>query len=170
MPNFVFNLRETPDILSERLVAEALIPLFRKLHPEKNGWNLSLVNVAATNMVDAASDKGGAGRDISKMFKRQDDILKQWRVEDEDHAHGMGTDVVNEHRPDDTVDRDVTKLENDRVGSEDFPTTSQQSTGDGGAWESEDEDMLDDDMFRCECGAVMPVFAMAAHGRWHEQN
>ncbi|KAF2655512.1 DNA/RNA polymerase [Lophiostoma macrostomum CBS 122681] len=175
MPNFVFNLKENVDIRCERLVTEALIPLFRKLHPEKSGWNLSLVNVAAANMVDAASDKGGVGRDIAKMFKRQDDVLKQWRVDDEDDTLSVETGVIDKQLPQDaiaqdTVAMDVSKPDKDRTGSEDFPTTSQQSTGDTGDWESEDEDMLDDDMFRCECGAVMPVFAMAAHGRWHEQN
>jgi DNA polymerase iota len=170
MPNFVFNLKETFDTLSKRLVSEVLVPLFRKLHPEKNGWNLSLVNVAATNMVDAASAKGGAGRDIAKMFKRQDVVLKQWKVEDEDQAPVIETDVVDEQRPKDIVDMEINKPEKERVGSEDFPTTSQQTPGEGGGWESEDEDVLDEDMFRCECGAVMPVFAIVAHGRWHEQN
>jgi DNA polymerase iota len=28
--------------------------MFRKLHPEKTGWNLSLLNVAVTNMVESA--------------------------------------------------------------------------------------------------------------------
>ncbi|CAN9424207.1 unnamed protein product [Alternaria alternata] len=85
MPTFVFNLNAatTTDAIVDKLLTEALLPLFRKLHPEKRGWNLSLVNVAATNMTDAASEKGGIGRDISKMFKRQDEVLKQWRVVEE---------------------------------------------------------------------------------------
>ncbi|KAH8624519.1 hypothetical protein IG631_21258 [Alternaria alternata] len=85
MPTFVFNLNAatTTDAILDKLLTEALLPLFRKLHPEKRGWNLSLVNVAATNMADAASEKGGIGRDISKMFKRQDEVLKQWRVVEE---------------------------------------------------------------------------------------
>jgi DNA polymerase iota len=178
MPNFVFNLKETTKSLAGRLVQEALAPLFKKLHPEKSGWNLSLINVAATNMVDAASDKGnGVGRDISKMFKRQDDVLKQWTVYDtsesvpqrEEHATEMLDVGVDE---DETLLARSTTLKSaeDRKGSEDFPTSSQEANfALEDHWESEDEDMLDDGSYhRCEeCGAIMPIFAMGAHARWH---
>ncbi|KAI4640961.1 uncharacterized protein J4E79_011747 [Alternaria viburni] len=87
MPTFVFSLKDdnnnTVDAVVEKLLSETLLPLFRKLHPEKKGWNLSLVNVAATNMADAARERGGVGRDIGKMFRRQDEVLRQWRVDDE---------------------------------------------------------------------------------------
>ena len=85
MPTFVFSLKDddTMDAVVEKLLHETLLPLFRKLHPEKKGWNLSLVNVAATNMADAARERGGVGRDIGKMFRRQDEVLRQWRVDDE---------------------------------------------------------------------------------------
>ncbi|KAI4913096.1 uncharacterized protein J4E92_009968 [Alternaria infectoria] len=87
MPTFVFSLKDdnnnTMDAVVEKLLSETLLPLFRKLHPERKGWNLSLVNVAATNMADAARERGGVGRDIGKMFKRQDEVLRQWRVDDE---------------------------------------------------------------------------------------
>jgi DNA polymerase iota len=43
-------LDENIDALAERLVRESLFSMFRKLHPEKTGWNLSLLNVAVTNM------------------------------------------------------------------------------------------------------------------------
>ncbi|KAI4908542.1 hypothetical protein J4E85_011710 [Alternaria conjuncta] len=87
MPTFVFSLKDsnnTMDAVVEKLLSETLLPLFRKLHPEKKGWNLSLVNVAATNMADAARERGGVGRDIGKMFRRQDEVLRQWRVDDEE--------------------------------------------------------------------------------------
>ncbi|KAI9753803.1 MAG: histone acetyltransferase [Chaenotheca gracillima] len=99
MPNFIFSLSENVDALAERLVKETLLPQFRKLHPERSGWNLSLVNVAATNMVETATvvDLGasaaggvgggpekGADRDIGRMFKTQERFLKEWRVEDRD--------------------------------------------------------------------------------------
>ncbi|KAI4639112.1 uncharacterized protein J4E78_011031 [Alternaria triticimaculans] len=87
MPTFVFSLKDdnnnTMDAVVEKLLQETLLPLFRKLHPEKKGWNLSLVNVAATNMADVARERGGVGRDIGKMFRRQDEVLRQWRVDDE---------------------------------------------------------------------------------------
>src|ERR1700712_745894 len=56
MPNFVFNLNEPTSILADRLVEAALVPMFRALHHEKTGWNLSLINVAATNMAETAAD------------------------------------------------------------------------------------------------------------------
>jgi len=88
LPNFIFSLKENVEALAERLVAEALLPMFRKLHPSdrSGGWDLSLLNVAVTNMADAANDKrkGASGRDISKMFERQEDVLKAWRVADQD--------------------------------------------------------------------------------------
>ncbi|KAI4637133.1 hypothetical protein J4E93_010649 [Alternaria ventricosa] len=87
MPTFVFSLKDnnnnTMDAVVEKLLQETVLPLFRKLHPEKKGWNLSLVNVAVTNMADAARERGGVGRDIGKMFRRQDEVLRQWRVDDE---------------------------------------------------------------------------------------
>jgi DNA polymerase iota len=175
MPNFVFGLKTDVEALAERLVKEALLPLFRKLHPEKSGWNLSLVNVAATSMVNAASEKGGVGRDISKMFKRQDDVLKQWKVYDisgaeqtkqEEHV-GMSTEAL--------LDKGVrprVSYSDHRGGSEDAPTASQEDDfALADQWESEDEDMADGDSYRCdECGGIMPVFAMGAHARWHAQS
>ncbi len=69
----------------EKLVQETLIPMFRRLHFQQGGWNLSLMNIGVTNMVEAASEDGkGKGRDIGKMFKRQEDVLKEWKVEDRD--------------------------------------------------------------------------------------
>ena len=89
MPSYIFSLTVSIEVLSAKLVEEALMPLFKKLHPEKSDWNLSLVNVCATNMATTASDsrgKGGSGRDISRMFRRQDEVLREWRVEDRDVA------------------------------------------------------------------------------------
>ncbi|KAF1852061.1 DNA/RNA polymerase, partial [Cucurbitaria berberidis CBS 394.84] len=164
MPTFVFSLKDGMDTVVEKLVIETLIPLFRRLHPEKSGWNLSLVNVAATNMADAASEKGGVGRDISKMFKRQDHVLKQWRVDADQLPDEMegGVDAPSRHTT-------VPKLPDRAVGSEDAPTPSQEDEVVlVDHWESEDEAMIDADAYQCdECGAIMPIFAMGAHERWH---
>jgi len=85
LPNFVFNLKDGIESIVEKLVQETLIPMFRRLHPQQGGWNLSLMNIGVTNMVEVASDnRGGKGRDISKMFKRQEDVLKEWKVKDRD--------------------------------------------------------------------------------------
>lgn len=72
VPNFIFSLSTPIESLAERLVNDALLPLFRRLHPEKTGWNLSLVNVAVTNMAEAGSNaKSSSGRDITSMFQKQ---------------------------------------------------------------------------------------------------
>ncbi|KAJ4335571.1 hypothetical protein N0V95_008867 [Ascochyta clinopodiicola] len=177
MPNFVFSVKESVEALAERLVRETLIPLFRQLHPEKQGWNLSLVNLAATNMVSAASEKGGVGRDIGKMFRRQDDVLAPFRVREESaqesNEHVAQEALVEE---DDVKDDGMVEEPNvyipslSRFGSEDVPTPSQEEGSiEEDVWE-EDDDVMDTDMYHCDaCDAVMPMFAMGAHERWHFQ-
>lgn len=155
-PNFLFSTRDGVDVVVDRLVNETLLPLFRKLHPEKSGWNLSLVNVAVTNMASAASETGGIGRDIGRMFRLQDEVLKQWRVET-DVQTGGDEEIVPKHAE-------------SRVGSEDAPTPSQEETvGTSDRWESDDADMLDEgDSYQCaQCNAMMPTFAIGSHVRWH---
>lgn len=81
LPNFVFDLRESTEAVAEKLVRQTVLHMFRRLHPEKSGWDLSLVNLAVTNMAEAAGEsKTANGRDISNMFKRQDEVLKDFRV------------------------------------------------------------------------------------------
>ncbi|KAI9664378.1 MAG: hypothetical protein M1831_002311 [Alyxoria varia] len=64
IPSFMLSLTDTTEILADRLVKESLLPLFRKLHPQRGGWDLSLVNVAVTGM----SDHSDGGRDIGSMM------------------------------------------------------------------------------------------------------
>lgn len=162
LPNFAFSLKDGVEILAEKLVSETLLPLFRKIHPENRCWNLSLVNVAVTNMADAASEKGGVGRDISKMFRHQDDVLKQWKVKEHvttfvpaDMSAEAGQPFVSAH------------------GSEDAPSATQEEQfGPPESWASEDEEGIDvtADAYRCDqCSAMMPTFAIGPHARWHEQ-
>jgi DNA polymerase iota len=179
MPNFVFNLKESVETLAERMVYETLIPLFRQLHPERQGWNLSLVNLGATNMVEGASDKGGVGRDIGKMFKRQSNLLAPFRMRDEP-AQARTRPAVQEQlaEEEDTEELHVNnepqaytpRIPISQSGSEDVPTRSQEYALDIDDTWDEDDGMLDADMYQCdECGAVMPLFAMGAHERWHAQ-
>lgn len=45
--------------------------MFRKLHRERSGWNLRVLNLAVTNMAAVAGDgKHNSGQDIGKMFQR----------------------------------------------------------------------------------------------------
>jgi DNA polymerase iota len=187
LPAFVFNLKDSVDVIVDRLVNETLLPLFRRLHPEKAGWNLSLMNVAVANMMSSAREKGGVGRDIGKMFRRQDGVLGQWKVDEdiveetrenevgheEDVRMGEDSDEETKHQESEVEQQFVPPdLFGARVGSEDVPTPSQQ-TGEivEGEWDSGDEDMDDEDSYRCSrCSAVMPLFAMFAHERFHERN
>ncbi len=85
LPSFVFNLKESLDATVEKLLQQTLIKMFRKLHPYPSGWNLSLINIGVTNMAETASHDGrGTGRDIGRMFKKQEEVLKEWKVEDRD--------------------------------------------------------------------------------------
>ncbi|KAI9795246.1 MAG: hypothetical protein M1835_006142 [Candelina submexicana] len=168
MPNFVLNLDENADSLADKLVTEALVPLFRKLHPEKSGWNLSLVNVAATNMAETAGEgREGAGRDIGRMFKRQETVLKEWRVEDVDIP------PLIEH--DDGIDRHVEdegevscEMTLERNGTEDAIEPSQESYVDveDGEWDG-DGDLPGAGITCSVCDALMPEWAMTAHRRFH---
>lgn len=83
LPSFVFHQDENIDALAERLVQEQLLAMFRRLHPEKGGWDLSLMNVAVTNLVESAgTQKQSRGRDIGQMFQQQEVVLREWAVQD----------------------------------------------------------------------------------------
>ncbi|KAK4941235.1 hypothetical protein LTR10_018771 [Elasticomyces elasticus] len=153
MPNFVFSLTEAPSALAERLVDEALVPMFRALHHEKAGWNLSLVNVAATNMAETAADsKESEGRDIGKMFRRQDEVLKDFKVTDEPGA----TDSPQTYSP------DMLAVQPHLADTDDNSMTA-------AGWDSDasETEVLE----HCDvCQSAMPSFAMPAHKRYHELN
>jgi DNA polymerase iota len=176
MPTFVFSLTESVEILVDKLVSEVLIPTFRKMHPEKSGWNLSLVNVAATNMAEAATDeRDGIGRDIGRMFRRQDSVLKEWKVDSRNTAPSEGNEEKHQELgPEDApgLSDGVTRHEgscetlHDWTGSEALIEPSQDCNTDEGLWDCEEIDSGSGDT--CEtCGALIPTFAMAAHLRYH---
>ncbi|KAI9820658.1 MAG: hypothetical protein M1827_005027 [Pycnora praestabilis] len=177
MPNFILDLTENVDSLTEKLIHEALLPLFRKLHPEKSGWNLSLVNVAATNMAEVATADGkdGGGRDIGRMFRKQESVLKEWKIEDRDVA----PDDPDDSEDDNNVFRtDSPQLSNaekgsreplrgySRNGSEDLMQFTQDSYLEDAEWENEEDDAGVGNSCKV-CGALMPDFAMVAHERFH---
>lgn len=171
MPSMIFNLTSNVEILAEKLVNDTLIPLFHQLHPERLGWNLSLVNLCAANMsLVAADNKDRVGRDIGKMFRRQENRLKHWKIEDMDiglydddtrsQQIELSTHAPIEH---DTI---TTSLQKDhRYGSEDAGLSTQESHHDD-AWDSEDYALDLGDTCKI-CSAVMPPFAMIAHERFH---
>ena len=173
MPIFVFSLAQGVDIIADKLVEETLLPLFRKLHPEKSGWNLSLVNLCATNMSPTASDaRDGAGRDIGRMFQKQDDVLREWKVENVDIAPSDQDDNDQQNEidilgPRKTVDAQEQTLVLPFVGSEDLLDFTQESLQEDVAWDSDDNMQNLGDSCKI-CGAVMPSYAMLAHERFHD--
>ncbi|KAJ2906909.1 DNA polymerase iota [Zalerion maritima] len=142
LPNFVFGLKETPEHIVERLVSEALLPMFRHLHPAKQGWNLSLINICVANMVLSGNSAGrGCGRDISVMFKRQDEVLREFTVYDDSPPPPMpprrsGTDN----------NRYAVDIE----------------------WEEQEDDDGRGTAECPQCGHCIPFFAIDAHQRYHQ--
>lgn len=185
LPTFVFALSESVDGLAEKLVREALVTLFRKLHPEKAGWNLSLVNLAVTNMAETAGEsKTASGRDIGSMFKRQEDVLKDFRVTEPSSPR-----LQSNGGEDSSIDPLSTFTARKSLNLEDghahqpYGHHSMDASGsisDGNSWESsfvetEDaENAWDDgeDAFGAvdycpTCKSHIPSFAMIAHRRFH---
>jgi DNA polymerase iota len=141
LPNFVFNLKEPIEAIGDRLGSDVLFPMLKKFHSERDHkWNLQLINICVANMIPSGSQAGtGVGRDISVMFKKQDETLRQWRadtaiVEDSVEEGAAGEDDVDVEG----LDMDV-------------------------SWEA------GHDTDRCSlCGHYIPSFAVSAHARYHE--
>ncbi|CAK38816.1 uncharacterized protein An04g05540 [Aspergillus niger] len=155
LPGYVFHLDESVDALAERLVQDQLLSMFRKLHPERSGWNLRLMNVAVTNLVDAAGErKQSSGRDIGKMFQtqgsRRNDALA---VSEAGHVStgNSGTMVVTPQEP--FHPGDAAAMTENEVEE--------------AAWEESDGE----DGMACVacgvCGAMIPHFARDAHEAFH---
>jgi DNA polymerase iota len=164
-PNLLNNLSNSVEELASRLVSEYLVSLFRRLHPERSGWDLSLINIAVTNMTETAGNsKVATGRDISKMFKNQDNHLREWKVED--------IDVPPDQNVEDSLgEESLNQPSAEYHGSEDQIPLSQASQGSyfQGGWDDENEHVSETFDSACPfCEARMPSFAMPAHLRFHE--
>lgn len=145
LPNFVFNTTEHMSALAEKLVDEVLASLFRRMHHEaSHGWNISLINLAVTNMSETAADtKDSEGRDIGRMFRRQEDVLKDFRTVDSPEPPERGHESPSAVLIDDAQP----------------------------SWNSDDDDdeARDEELHTCHvCGATLPRFALAAHERFHD--
>ncbi|KAF2724073.1 DNA/RNA polymerase [Polychaeton citri CBS 116435] len=165
LPSFVFNIGATVDALADKLVHEALLAMFHRLHPEKSGWNLSLVNVAVTNMAETAGNsKTAKGRDIGNMFRKQEDMLKDFRVTEKSPEVKAGeTGMLSASycsNPDDS--------HGDSDDNRPKGFAAMHSTEDQPGWgEDETEEMGGEPC--CKCGMRLPPFAMLAHERFHKQ-
>ncbi|KAH6676080.1 impB/mucB/samB family protein [Plectosphaerella plurivora] len=145
LPNFVFNMKETIEDLGDRLGSDVLFPMLKKFHPERDHkWNLQLINICVANMVPSGSEVGsGVGRDISVMFKKQDDVLRQWRAD---------TAIIEGPAEEQLAGEADVETDVDMVGL-DMDVS----------WEA------GQDTDRCSlCGHYIPSFAVSAHARYHE--
>jgi DNA polymerase iota len=178
LPNFVFNTKESIDATVEKLITVALLPMFKRLHPQPRGWDLSLMNLAVTNMVESATeDPGGKGRDIARMFGRQEEVLKEWRVEDRDVPPDIidsptvhEVENIGAHQGTTTNSGELQSREIDESppeGSEDMLNPTQNTIVSQDIWDDEDEETHQGNEVCGICGAMMPPFALAAHERFH---
>lgn len=168
LPSFVFHVDDSIDAIAERLVHEHAMAMFRKLHPEKSGWDLQLMNIAVTNLVESAGDnKQSSGRDIGKMFRQQEAVLRDWTVREPDPEDGEQDD--KDHDTNQGQCRDLSRVEK-----------MQQPGACAGVSDWEDEEWQEDDEpdglwrvsslanIECSlCGAVIPAFAQVAHQTFH---
>ncbi|KAE8373056.1 hypothetical protein BDV26DRAFT_272854 [Aspergillus bertholletiae] len=159
LPQYAFYLDVSIDALAEQLVQELVISMFRKLHPGKAGWNIRLLNIAVTNMVDSAGDrKQSSGRDIEKMFQKQDMGRRP------DFA-GSGTE-----RPSPATGPAYVSLPSNNTSSSSqiimgLDQHAYKTCGD--AWEDSDEDENMPCVACSSCGAMIPHFALVAHEVYH---
>ncbi|KAK8025745.1 hypothetical protein PG990_003568 [Apiospora arundinis] len=174
LPSFVFSLKDGIDSIADRLVNEAILPLFRRLHSERQNWNLALINICVTNMVPTGNEDGsiGGGRDISKMFKTQDAKLKEFTVYSSDlptppdftakrSSSSENNPAVVSQGPTAPVEMLATK-----VAGHDYSMEEVEAEGIVTAWDDDDDD--EGESRRCpECGQRIPEFAMSAHLRFH---
>lgn len=173
MPSIIYGKSQTAEFLAEKITQEVLIPLFHKLHPEQCGWDLSLINICATNMALVATDhKDGPGRDIGRMFRTQESRLKEWQVEDVDIAPSDGDSEsgrIWESGNNNTMKGSKESIEGAQADSMNgWMDRTRQEKGDclDDWWDSDDNESEKGEICR-DCGALMPAFAMKAHERFH---
>lgn len=147
LPTFVFN-KDDIETNARKLVKETLLPMFFKLNTEKSSWNIGMINICVANMVLTATEKdvAGSGRNISHMFQRQEDVLRDFKVHTRDDLTMQGNE--------------------DAIGMIDFNDIATQdidSDNDSEPWDAHNGSEP------CDiCGHYIPPFATAAHGRYHE--
>ena len=171
VPNFLFDLNEPIDILTERLVVESLLPLFRKLHPEKSGWNLTIINVAVTGMVETAGDaKAAVGRDIGKM------IMKQQRKDThagskEENGTFSRSDSPNYSNIEKDNELPEDSCQTVPIGQPATAPADNSKVSNLSGWEADEEQWDQNDetaVYTCRlCGACLPEFAIDAHQEFH---
>jgi DNA polymerase iota len=105
-----------------------------------------LINVAVTNLVESAGDqKQSSGRDIGKMFRQQETVLRDWTV---------GLVDAGSCAP---------------VPHPEIPDQTDNGVNDQPEWGDEDDEEESLFSVQCEiCSAAIPHFAQLAHRLYHE--
>lgn len=162
LPSIALNLGVSSEFLAEKLVRETLIPLFKRLHPSPQGWNLCLLNVCVTNMTEAANRDGKAGRDISQMFQQRVQVSKGSKDDDK------GTLLSSQSNYDAAIDKQSIVSKTSSEINENTKSHVKSSADCNASWDDSDEE-IDFRETCCICGAIMPAFAMIAHERFHSE-
>jgi DNA polymerase iota len=166
LPSFVLSLTTPPKQIVDRLVANSLVPMFRKLTASVHmgrrassesttrkgspAWTVGLLNVCVANMAPVA----GRGDDIAAMFKRQDNGSNKGHSP---NGNFEGFDEQPNHKH--HVDEHTT------AGRESSESDANDEYDDG--WGTE-EDSGGSALEVCvQCGHFLPAFATAAHARYH---
>ncbi|RMZ76196.1 hypothetical protein DV737_g4931, partial [Chaetothyriales sp. CBS 132003] len=140
MPTFVFSLRQDPESLAANLVEGTLVDMFRKLHPEKSGWSLSLISIAITNMAETASSSATSdGRDIGRMFRHQEHVLKDFRLQDQ----GQELAVHSPPRDQGQSEIEIWSMPQDGLAQS------------GGDWDAEDGKPIPGGVSRCGVSTII---------------
>jgi DNA polymerase iota len=185
LPSFVFNQSMSSEEIVEKLVVETLLPLFFKLNPAPKGWNTGLINVCVTNMAGPAVSQGWV-RDIGAMFRRQDDVLREFTVYDNGGAPSFEREGAQEEKGPEVVVVDVgCGLRGEQGGGMEVGDVHLAEAGGDGEGRGLDEDQVfesdgawdeyrgqtssqEEGSERCPlCRRFLPVFALAAHERYH---
>ncbi|KAI6250119.1 DNA polymerase iota [Erysiphe necator] len=160
LPNFALNLGVSKEFLVEKLVRETLVPLFKKLHPSSQAWNLSLINLCVTNMTEVANRDGKNGRDISQMFRQREKLMKE--------SKDCEQETILQEKSNYSIAKDISSSE-DRNIIHDSSIVQSISPADCTTSWDDSEDEIDFRETCCVCGAFMPAFAMIAHERFHSE-
>ncbi|KAK4251654.1 hypothetical protein C7999DRAFT_37389 [Corynascus novoguineensis] len=125
--------------------------------PPPGGWNIGLLNVCVTNMSGAGAGVG----DIGEMFRRQEEVLREFTVYDP--PQGAGELVRGGKIDDDGLN----------VASQELDDRDAVEEEDGGSdvWDDDDGGdniPVEEDLALCPvCDRLLPRFAMPAHERYH---
>ncbi|KAH8899514.1 DNA/RNA polymerase [Thozetella sp. PMI_491] len=170
LPSFVFSFAVSPEEIVERLVTETLLGMFSKLNPEPGGWNVGMINVCVANMVPAGNETGvGSGRNIATMFRRQGDVLREFTVYDTSEPLGTGVERAPQLRSqpgydDLPLDDDLLYL----TAPNAMDTDDAEAIDEDDAWEEGDGASTDGELCPL-CDHLIPMFALAAHDRFHKE-